>query len=62
MKSLTSYEFRNYLFKIVGLTQGIINYSDFPKIHEDAGNPRNQIVSLSHIIENAQGPDLFGKK
>ena len=55
-----SYEFRNYLFKIVTHTQGVINYSDFPKIHEDTGNPRNQIISLSHLLENAQQADIFG--
>ena len=38
----------------------MINYSDFSKIHEDTGNPRNQILSLSHLLENAQKADIFG--
>ena len=56
-----SYQFRNYLFKIVRKNQGILNYSDFPKIHEDTRNPENQIISLSHLLENAQKVDLFGE-
>lgn len=40
----------------------MINYSDFPKIHEDAGNPKNQILSLSHLLENAQQSDVFGNQ
>lgn len=61
MKSIPSYAFRSYLFKIVKFIKGVINYSDFPKIHEDSSNPRNQLISLTHVLENFQEVDFSGK-